>query len=59
MTDHIHGSALTVDQIVAWCNAWWKDDEWRKTQQSIYGPDIAQHLRGVADMIDPPGEATK
>lgn len=43
---------LTPDQVVAWLNRWWADDGFRTGAVREYGLDVAQMLRGVAEMID-------
>lgn len=48
----VEPSLLTADQIGQWAELWWKSKEWKEEQLPQYAPDIAQLLRGVADMID-------
>lgn len=46
---------LTGDEFALWLKAWWlNNDEWREEMRREFGPDIAQHMRGVADMIEQP-----
>jgi hypothetical protein len=50
--EHIHGTALTRDQIIEWCQAWWTSSEWKKQQLQHYACDTAHMLRGIANMIE-------
>ena len=44
--------------MVEWLQRWWKmDGGWRNLQRAQLGPDVAQLMRGVADMIEAPLEA--
>lgn len=46
---------ITGEEMAMWLKAWWVNNEqWREEMRLEFGSDIAQHMRGVADMIEQP-----
>lgn len=46
-------------EMVEWLQRWWKRDAtWRNQQRAMLGQDVAQLMRGVADMLEQPCEGS-